>query len=120
MAHGDIHRHSWQSYQSFSRLWRSMLAFARQIAWEGTNAINIHLIKWGFVEGYTTWSHHGEAISTFNIEDIDTRYDEEGGEDADENDHVMMDDTSDCGDQNGVYLINFLINGIACIIIFIY
>jgi hypothetical protein len=50
----------------------------------------MHLIKRGFVKGYKTWSHHGEAKSTFNNADIGTRYDEVGDEDADENDHVMM------------------------------
>ena len=53
------------------------------------------------MKGYTTYSHHGETVSTFNNADIDTGYDEVGGEDADENDHVMMDDAFDCGDQNG-------------------
>jgi hypothetical protein len=60
----------------------------------------MHLIKCGFVKGYKTWSHHGEAESTFNNADIDTRYDEVGDEDADENDHVMMDDSFGCKDQN--------------------
>jgi hypothetical protein len=36
----------------------------------------MHLIKRGFVKGYKTWSHHGEAESTFNNADIGTRYDE--------------------------------------------
>jgi hypothetical protein len=52
------------------------------------------------VKGYKTWSHHGEAESTFNNADIDTRYDEVGDEDADENDHVIMDDAFGCKDQN--------------------
>jgi hypothetical protein len=52
------------------------------------------------VKGYKTWSHHGEAESTFNNADIDTRYDEVGAEDADENDHVMMDNAFGCEDQN--------------------
>jgi hypothetical protein len=57
--------------------------------WEDINAIKMHLIKSGFVKGYKTWSHHGEVESTFNCD-----------EDADENDHVVMDDSFDCEDQN--------------------
>jgi hypothetical protein len=60
----------------------------------------MHLIKRGFVKGYKTWSHHGEAENTFNNADIGTRYDEVGDEDADENDHVMMADAFGCEDQN--------------------
>jgi nitrate reductase alpha subunit len=67
--------------------------------WEDTNAIKMHLIKRDFVKGYKTWSHHGEVESTFNNADIGTRYDEVGDEDADENDHVMMDDAFGCEDQ---------------------
>jgi hypothetical protein len=61
----------------------------------------MYLIKRGFVKGYKTWSHQGEAESTFNNADIDTKYDEVSEEDADGNDHVLMDDAFDCGDQNG-------------------
>jgi hypothetical protein len=68
--------------------------------WEDINAIKMHLIKRDFVKGHKTWSHHGEAESTFNNADIGTRYDELGDEDADENDHVMMDDAFGCEDQN--------------------
>jgi hypothetical protein len=68
--------------------------------WEDINAIKMHLIKHGFVKGYKTWSHHGEAESTFNNADISTRYGEVGDEDVDENDHVMMDDAFSCEDQN--------------------
>jgi hypothetical protein len=68
--------------------------------WEDINAIKMHLIKRGFLKGYKTWSHHGEVESTFNNADINTRYDEVGDEDADENDHVMIDDTFGCEDQN--------------------
>jgi hypothetical protein len=69
--------------------------------WEDIYVIKMHLIKRGFMKGYKTWSHHGEVESTFNNANIDTRYDEVGDEDADENDHVMMDDAFDCenGDQ---------------------
>ena len=62
-----------------------------KLIWEDPNDIKMHLIKRGFVKGYTTWSHHGEAVSTFNNADIDTEYDEVGDEDADGNDHVMTD-----------------------------
>jgi hypothetical protein len=34
--------------------------------WEDINAIKMHLKKHGLVKGYKTWSHHGEAESTFN------------------------------------------------------
>jgi hypothetical protein len=68
--------------------------------WEDINAIKMHLIKRGFVKEYKTWSHHGEAECTFNNADIGTRYDEVGDEDADETDHVMMDDAFGCEDQN--------------------
>jgi hypothetical protein len=68
--------------------------------WEDINAIKMHLIKRGYVKGYKTWSHHGEAESTFNNADIGTRYDEVGDEDADENDRVMMDDAFGYEDQN--------------------
>jgi hypothetical protein len=51
------------------------------------------------VKGYKTWSHHGEAESTFNNADIGTRYDEVGDEDTCENDHVMMDDAFGFDDQ---------------------
>jgi hypothetical protein len=69
--------------------------------WEDIYVIKMHLIKRGFMKGYKTWSHHGEVESTFNNANIDTRYDEVGDEDADENDHVMMDDAFDYenGDQ---------------------
>jgi hypothetical protein len=60
----------------------------------------MHLIKRGFVKGYKTWSHHGEAESTFNNADIGVRYDEVGDEDADENDNVMTDDAFGYEDQN--------------------
>jgi hypothetical protein len=60
----------------------------------------MHLIKRDFLKGYKTWSHTGEAESTFNNADISTRYDEVGDEDVDENDHVMMDDAFGCKDQN--------------------
>jgi hypothetical protein len=53
------------------------------------------------VDGYTIWSHHGEARGTFNNADTDTGCDEVGGDDANENDHVMMHDDYDHGDQNG-------------------
>ena len=46
-------------------------------------------------------SHHGEAVTTINNVGTDTRYDEVGGEDEDENDHVMMNDAFYHGDQNG-------------------
>jgi hypothetical protein len=52
----------------------------------------MHLINRGFVKGYTSWSHHGEAVSTSLNADMDTGYDEVGGENADENNHVMIDD----------------------------
>jgi hypothetical protein len=52
------------------------------------------------VKGYKTWSHHGEAESTFNNADIGIRYDEVGDEDADENVHVRTDDAFGCEDQN--------------------
>jgi hypothetical protein len=68
--------------------------------WEDINAIKMHLIKRGFVKGYKTWSHHGKVESTVNNADIGTRYDEVGDEDADENDHVMMDDAFGSGNQN--------------------
>jgi hypothetical protein len=68
--------------------------------WEDINAIKMHLIKRGFVKGYKTWSHNGEAKSTFNNADIGIRYDEVGDEDADENDHVMTHDAFGCEDQN--------------------
>jgi hypothetical protein len=68
--------------------------------WEDINAIMMHSIKRNFVKGYKTWSHHGEAESTFNNADIGTRYGEVGDEDVDENDHVMMDDAFGCEDQN--------------------
>jgi hypothetical protein len=68
--------------------------------WEYINAIKMHLIKRGFVKGYKTWSHHGEAENTFNNANIGTKYDEVGDEDADESDHVMMDDAFGCEDQN--------------------
>jgi hypothetical protein len=63
--------------------------------------LKMNLIKCGCVKGYKTWSHHGEAKNTFNNVDIGTRYGEVGVEDADENDHVLMDDAFDCGDHNG-------------------
>jgi hypothetical protein len=69
--------------------------------WEHINANKMHLIKRGFVKGHKTWSHHGEAESTFNNADIGTRYDEVGDEDADENDNVMMDDCDAPGFQPG-------------------
>jgi len=53
------------------------------------------------VHDYTIWSHHGEAGATSNNTDINTGCDEVGGDDANDNDHVMMDDDYDCGDQNG-------------------
>jgi hypothetical protein len=68
--------------------------------WEDINAIKMHLIKCGFLKGYKTWSHNGEAESTFNNADIGTRCDEVGDEDVDENDHVMMDVAFGCEDQN--------------------
>jgi hypothetical protein len=68
--------------------------------WEDINGIKMQLIKCGFVKGYKTWSHHGQAESTFNNADIGTRYDEVGDEDANENDNVMMDDAFGCEDQN--------------------
>uniref|UniRef100_K3XS84 Transposase-associated domain-containing protein n=1 Tax=Setaria italica TaxID=4555 RepID=K3XS84_SETIT len=71
---------------------------SNKILWEDTNVIKRHLIKRGFVDGYTIWSHHGEAGGTSNNTDIDTRCDEVGG------DHVMMDDDYDRGDQNGDHI----------------
>jgi hypothetical protein len=71
-----------------------------KIVWADINAIKMHLIKRGFVKGYKTWPHHGEAENTFNNADIGTRYDEVGDQDADENDHVMTDDAFGCEDQN--------------------
>uniref|UniRef100_K3Y3E7 Transposase-associated domain-containing protein n=1 Tax=Setaria italica TaxID=4555 RepID=K3Y3E7_SETIT len=59
------------------------------------------MIKRGFVDRYTIWSHHGEAGDTFSNTDIDTGTNEVGGDDANENDHVMMDDDYDRGDKNG-------------------
>ena len=50
---------------------------------------------------YTIWSHHGEAGATSNNTYINTGCDEVGGDDASDNDHVMMDDDYDRGDQNG-------------------
>uniref|UniRef100_K3YCM2 Uncharacterized protein n=1 Tax=Setaria italica TaxID=4555 RepID=K3YCM2_SETIT len=46
-------------------------------------------------------SHHAEAGGTSNNTNINTGCDEVGGDDANDNDHVMMDDDYDCGDQNG-------------------
>uniref|UniRef100_K3ZN01 Transposase-associated domain-containing protein n=1 Tax=Setaria italica TaxID=4555 RepID=K3ZN01_SETIT len=71
------------------------------IVWEDTDVIKSHLIKQDFVDGYTIWSLHGEAGGTFNNTDIDTGFDEVGGDDASENDHVMIDDDYGCRDQNG-------------------
>uniref|UniRef100_K3YLR4 Transposase-associated domain-containing protein n=1 Tax=Setaria italica TaxID=4555 RepID=K3YLR4_SETIT len=79
----------------------SCFACSHNIVWEDTNVIKRGLIKQGFVDGYTIWSHHGEAGDTLNNTDIDIGSDEVGGGDANENDHVMMDDDYDCGYQNG-------------------
>ena len=75
--------------------------YSNNILWEDTDIIKRHLIKRGFVDGYTIWSHHGEAWGTSNNTDIDTGCDEVGGGDANNNDHVMMDDDYDRGDKNG-------------------
>uniref|UniRef100_K3YZW9 Transposase-associated domain-containing protein n=1 Tax=Setaria italica TaxID=4555 RepID=K3YZW9_SETIT len=74
---------------------------SNNIVWEDTDVIKRHLIKRDFVNGYTIWSHHGEAGGTFNNTDIDTDTDEVGGGDANKNDNVMMDGDYDRGDQNG-------------------
>uniref|UniRef100_K3XSV5 Transposase-associated domain-containing protein n=1 Tax=Setaria italica TaxID=4555 RepID=K3XSV5_SETIT len=75
---------------------------SNKIVWEDTNVIKRHLIKQGFVDGYTIWSHHGEAGGTSNNTNINTGCDEVGGDDAnDDGDHVMMDDDYNRGDQNG-------------------
>uniref|UniRef100_K3YLX6 Transposase-associated domain-containing protein n=1 Tax=Setaria italica TaxID=4555 RepID=K3YLX6_SETIT len=73
---------------------------SNNIVWDDTDVIKRHLIKRGFVDGYTIWSHHGEVGGNFNKTDIDTSSDEVGGDDANENDHVMMNDDYDHGDQN--------------------
>lgn len=74
---------------------------SNKILWEDTNVIKRHLIQRGFVHDYTICSHHGEAGATSNNTDINTGCDEVGGDDANDNDHVMMDDDYDLGDQNG-------------------
>uniref|UniRef100_K3Y3E3 Transposase-associated domain-containing protein n=1 Tax=Setaria italica TaxID=4555 RepID=K3Y3E3_SETIT len=65
------------------------------IVWENTDVIKRHLIKQGFVVGYTIWSHHGEAGGTFNNTNINTGSNEVGGDDANKTNHVMMDDDYD-------------------------
>uniref|UniRef100_K3ZZB5 Transposase-associated domain-containing protein n=1 Tax=Setaria italica TaxID=4555 RepID=K3ZZB5_SETIT len=72
---------------------------SNKFTWEDTNIIKRHLIKRGFVDGYTIWSHHGEARGTSNNTDINTGCDEVGGDDANDNNHVMMDDDYDRRDQ---------------------
>jgi hypothetical protein len=70
------------------------------IVWDDTDVIKRHLVKRGFVDGYTVWSHHGEVGGTFNNADTDNDRDEVGGDTAGKNDHVMMDDDYERG-QNG-------------------
>uniref|UniRef100_K3XPV1 Transposase-associated domain-containing protein n=1 Tax=Setaria italica TaxID=4555 RepID=K3XPV1_SETIT len=60
---------------------------SNNIVWEDTDVIKRYLIKRSFVDGYIIWSYHGEAGGTFNRIDIDTGFDEVGGDDANENDH---------------------------------
>uniref|UniRef100_K3YZK1 Transposase-associated domain-containing protein n=1 Tax=Setaria italica TaxID=4555 RepID=K3YZK1_SETIT len=74
---------------------------SNNIVWENTDVIKRHLIKRGFVDGYTIWSHHGEARDTFNNTDFDTDSDEVGGDDANEYNYIILNDDYDRGDQNG-------------------
>uniref|UniRef100_K3ZE30 Transposase-associated domain-containing protein n=1 Tax=Setaria italica TaxID=4555 RepID=K3ZE30_SETIT len=78
-----------------------MVSIRNKIVWEDTNVIKRHLIKRDFMDGYTIWSHHGEVGGTSNNTDINIGYDEVGGDEVNDNDHVMMDDDYDRGDQNG-------------------
>jgi hypothetical protein len=52
----------------------SVFDYCNKLVWEDINAIKMHLIKRCFVKGYKTWSHHGEAESTFNNADIGMKW----------------------------------------------